>query len=177
MPTRGNALVLIGFMGAGKSSAGRAIAHKLRLPRFDTDEMVAAKLGLSISEIFRTFGEAAFRDAETQVLRELNGSSEAVIVTGGGIVVREENVAELHRLGTIVHLHAREEVIFERVARRSSRPLLQTANPRTAVAHLLGARAPLYRAAADAELDTSDLTQQQVADGVIREWNAAATRT
>lgn len=176
MHARGNALVLIGFMGAGKSSAGRAVAQKLRLPRFDTDEMVATKLGLSIPDIFREFGEAHFRDAETDALRELNGTSEAVIVTGGGIVLREENVHELQRLGTIVHLHAREQVIFERVSRRSTRPLLQTENPRAAVAHLLSTRAPLYRAAADAEIDTSDLTQQEVAEAVIRQWEAAAAR-
>ncbi|MFL6536827.1 MAG: shikimate kinase [Chthoniobacterales bacterium] len=178
MPTRGNALVLIGFMGAGKSSAGRAVAQKLRLPRFDTDEMVAAKFAISISEIFRQFGEARFRDAETEALRELDGKSEAVIVTGGGIVLREENIRELQRLGTIVSLHAREEIIFERVSRRSSRPLLRTENPRATVAQLLATRAPLYRAAADAEIDTSDFAQQELGEAVIREWErAAATRT
>jgi shikimate kinase len=177
MRARGNALVLIGFMGTGKSSAGRAIAQELRLRRFDTDEIVSAKLGLSIAEIFQQLGETHFRDAETEALRELRGDSEAVIVTGGGIVLREENVLELQRLGTIVNLHARENVIFERVSRRPSRPLLQTANPRATVAELLAARAPLYRNAADGHVDTSDLTPQQVIDAIVREWETAATRT
>lgn len=176
MRRRGNAVVLIGFMGTGKSSAGRAIAQKLRLPRFDTDEIIAAKFGLTIRQIFDRFGEPRFRDAETEALRDLSGDSEAVIVTGGGIVLREENVRELRRLGTIVNLHAREEVIFERVSRRRSRPLLQTPNPRATVAELLAKRAPLYRAAADAEIDTSDMPQQQIAEIVIREWEAAAVR-
>lgn len=176
MRARGNALVLVGFMGAGKSSAGRAIAQKLRLPRFDTDEIVAAKFGLTIAQIFEQLGEARFRDAESEALRELSGDSEAVIVTGGGIVLRQENVRELRRIGAIVNLYARDEVIFERVSRRPSRPLLQTSNPRATIAELLSARAPLYRAAADVHIDTSDLTQQQIANAIIRDWEAAAIR-
>ena len=177
MAARGNALVLIGFMGTGKSSAGRAIAQKLRLPRLDTDEIVAGKFGLTIPQIFEQFGETRFRDAESEVLHQFGGEKEAVIVTGGGIVLRENNVPELRRLGTIVNLHAREEVIFERVSRRPSRPLLQTPNPRATIAQLLAQRAPLYRAAADAHIDTSDLTQQQIAEAIVREWEATAIRT
>lgn len=176
MRARGNALVLIGFMGTGKSSAGRAIAQKLRLPRFDTDEIVVTKVGRSISEIFEQFGEARFREAEAEALRELNGDSESVIVTGGGIVTREENLCELRRLGIIVNLYAREEVIFERVSRRPNRPLLRTANPRATITQLLAARAPLYRTAADAQIDTSDLTQREIVDLIIRQWEAAAFR-
>ena len=106
MKERGNAIVLIGFMGAGKSSVGRTLARMTGLPRFDTDEMVAARFGLTIPEIFEVHGEQKFRDAETEALRELSDKRQAIVVTGGGIVLREENVALLRECGTIVYLAA-----------------------------------------------------------------------
>ncbi len=175
MRERGPALVLVGFMGTGKSSVGRAIARRLSLPRFDTDELVAARFGMPVSQIFAQHGEAHFRNAESDVLRQIGGSSEAVIVTGGGIVLRAENVEHLQRVGTVVALSAREEVIFERISRRASRPLLQTANPRETITSLLAMRAPLYAAAADAQVDTSNLTHAEAADAVIEHWNALRT--
>src|SRR4051794_3933947 len=119
MNKRGNAIVLIGFMGAGKSSVGRTLARMTGLARFDTDEMVAARFRLRIPEIFETHGEEKFRDAETEAVRELAGKGQAIFVTGGGIVLRPENVALLRQLGTVVHLRADEAVLFERLSRRS----------------------------------------------------------
>src|SRR5437588_7925281 len=130
MKERGDAIVLIGFMGAGKSSVGRTLARMTGLLRFDTDEMVAARFGLTISEIFETHGEEKFREAETDALRELTGKGEAIIVTGGGIVLRPGNVALLRALGSIVHLWADEATLFKRISRRTTRPLLRTENPR-----------------------------------------------
>jgi shikimate kinase len=170
MRQRGRALVLIGFMGTGKSSAGREIARRLRLSRFDTDELVSARFGIPVAEIFQTHGEAKFRASETEVLRELNGGCEAVIVTGGGIVLKPENIEELRRLGIIVRLTAGEETLFARITRRATRPLLKTENPRATMLELLHFREPLYRAAADFEIDTTDLTHERVADEVIRVW-------
>jgi shikimate kinase len=175
MRERGRALVLIGFMGTGKSSAGRAIAQQLRLPRFDTDELVSKRFGLAISDIFKQLGEPAFRDAETEVLRELDGGSEAVIVTGGGIVLRDQNVEQLRRLGTIVNLTAREAIVFDRISRRPSRPLLETLDPRLTISDLIRTREPLYAAAADVHVDTSDLTHEEVARAVVEQWEAAIT--
>ena len=94
MKERGDAIVLIGFMGAGKSSVGRTLARMTGLPRFDTDEMVAARFGLTVSEIFESRGEEVFRGAEAEALRELSGKRGAIITTGGGILLRPEN-AEL----------------------------------------------------------------------------------
>lgn len=167
---RGRALVLIGFMGCGKSAAGRALAHRLRLPRFDTDEMVVAHFGMPITQIFAQLGEAQFRERESAVLQKISSDQECVVVTGGGIVLRRENGNALRRLGFVAHLFAREDVIFDRVSRRSTRPLLQTANPRTTVMKLMQTRAALYRAIADASIDTSDLTHAQVADAVLDAW-------
>src|SRR2546421_5070961 len=130
MNKRGDAIVLIGFMGAGKSSVGRTLARVTGLPRFDTDEMVAGRFSLSIPEIFEMHGEDKFRGAETEALRELFGKGQAIIVTGGGIVLRKENVGLLHELGTIFYLSADEGTLFARISRKPTRPLLQTPNPR-----------------------------------------------
>jgi shikimate kinase len=167
MNKRGDAIVLIGFMGAGKSSVGRTLARITGLPRFDTDEIVATRFSLSISEIFQTHGESKFREAETESLQKLLGKGQAIIVTGGGIVLRKENVALLQELGTIVYLSADEETLFARISRRTTRPLLQTPNPRATLRELLAARLSLYRSAADVEVDTSHLKHEEVARNIL----------
>src|SRR3712207_6437984 len=104
-------------MGSGKSSVGRELAKRTDLPRYDTDEMVRARFGLAIPEIFARHGEEQFRAAETEVLRSAPNEP-AIVVTGGGVVLRPQNVALLRRLGTIVNLSADEETLFARVSRR-----------------------------------------------------------
>lgn len=168
MTGRGQSIVLIGFMGAGKSSSGKALARKTGLPHFDTDEIVSKRFGLSVTEIFVQLGEEEFRDAETEALRQLAGAGPAIIVTGGGIVLRPENVKMLRELGRMVSLEADEETLFRRISRRATRPLLQTENPRATMVELLRVRDPLYRAAADVRLDTSRLTHDEVADAILR---------
>lgn len=165
---RGEAIVLIGFMGAGKSSVGRHLAKSLKLPHHDTDQLVSARFGLGIVEIFERLGEDAFRRAETEVLAEISTEA-AIIVTGGGIVLRPENRAMLRRLGSVVTLAADEETLFERVSQRATRPLLQTANPRATLRELLRVREPLYRAAADFTVDTSTLRHAQVANLIMEQ--------
>jgi shikimate kinase len=168
MTERGQSIVLIGFMGAGKSSTGKALARKTGLPRFDTDEIVSTRFGLAIPEIFARFGEEEFRNAETEALRQLSKSAPAIIVTGGGIVLRPGNLKLLRRLGKVVSLEADEETLFRRISRRATRPLLQTENPRATLVELLRLRDPLYRAAADVRLDTSRLTHDEVADAILK---------
>jgi shikimate kinase len=173
MREHGGAIVLIGFMGTGKSSVGRLLATRLELARFDTDELVSKRLGMSVAEIFANLGEAKFREAETEALSELTADREAVIVTGGGVVSKPENVKQLRRRGVVVNLTCDEHTLFERLSRRT-RPLLQTENPRATMFELMRVREPLYRAAADFHVDTSELTHEQVADEVIRCWNRTA---
>ncbi|HMG05015.1 MAG TPA: shikimate kinase [Chthoniobacterales bacterium] len=168
MTGRGQSIVLIGFMGAGKSSAGKALAFKTGLPRFDTDEMISKRFRLPVSEIFAQFGEEKFRDAETDALKQLALGVPAIIVTGGGIVLRPENVKMLQELGTVVSLEADEETLFRRISRRPTRPLLQTENPRATMMELLRVREPLYREAADVRLDTSLLGHDELADAVLQ---------
>jgi shikimate kinase len=161
-------IVLIGMMGAGNSSVGRCLQRRTGLARFDTDEIVSSKFGLSIPEIFSEHGEERFREAETQALVELAPKAfGAIIVTGGGGVLRDENVDLLKQVGTIVWLDAGEETLFERASRRSNRPLLQTKDPRTTFSEMLRARAPLYAKVADIRVDTSALTHDEVADVVL----------
>ena len=160
--------MLIGFMGAGKSAAGRALARKTRLPHFETDDIVSAQFGLSIPEIFATFGEEKFRDAETEVIHQFSHEIPAIIVTGGGIVLRPVNVQLLRTLGMVISLEADEETLFRRISRRAIRPLLQTKNARATMVELLRMREPLYHSAADVRLDTSRLTKSEVADAILK---------
>jgi shikimate kinase len=167
MDGRGRAIVLIGFMGSGKSSVGRILSQKMGWPRFDTDELISARFGRPMAEIFAEVGEEKFRDAETEALNELAVGGPAVVVTGGGIVLRPGNVELLRRLGTVAHLEADEETLFRRVSRRATRPLLQTENPRATLAELLRTRLPIYREAADFRVDTSHLSHEEVAEAVM----------
>jgi shikimate kinase len=172
MIERGAAIVLIGFMGTGKSSVGQLLAQRNGWPKFDTDELVAPKFGLPITEIFARLGEERFRDAETSALRELPRERGSIVITGGGTVLRAENVHLLREIGTIVCLTAEEETLFERLACRQNRPLLQTPDPRATMNELLRSRETIYRDAADIVIDTSDLTHEEVADEVMEELKA-----
>src|SRR4051812_41315303 len=168
MPNRGDAIVLVGFMGAGKSSVGRTLARATGLPRFDTDEMIGARFGLTVAEIFEKHGEEVFREAEAEALRELAGKGAAIVVTGGGMVLRPENRRLLRRLGTVIHLSADEETLFKRISRRATRPLLRTENPRATVTGLLAMRLPLYREVEDVEVDTTLLSHDEVAERILK---------
>jgi shikimate kinase len=160
-------IVLIGMMGAGKSSVGRCLQRRTGLARLDTDEMVAAQFGISIPEIFEKHGEDKFRHAEMELIRKLAPDRPAIITTGGGIVLRKENVDLLKQLGTVVWLCADEEMLFERASRRNDRPLLQKENPRAVFSKLFREREPLYAAAADLRIDTSGKTHDEVSEMIL----------
>lgn len=164
---QGRSIVLIGMMGAGKSSVGCCLHRRTGLALRDTDAIVAANFGMSISEIFPKFGEQGFRQAETEALRSLPAKEQTIIVTGGGIVLREENIGILKRLGVIVWLDADEETLFARASQKQNRPLLQTKNPRKTFAQILGARSPLYANIADIRVDTSVLSDEEVAMAIL----------
>jgi shikimate kinase len=160
-------LVLIGFMGAGKSAVGRELATQLEALRYDTDEMIRQRCGKSIDQIFVEEGEAFFRDAETGALYELQTMPSAVVVTGGGIILRKENVELLRRLGRRIWLDADEETLWQRASLRHSRPLLQGANPRERFGALLQKRLPLYGAAASDRVDTAGASIVEVAARIV----------
>lgn len=168
-------LVLVGFMGSGKSSVGREIARRWGFRFIDTDTTIRQKYRKSIPDIFATFGEPFFRDEEHKTLQELQASQEAVIATGGGIILQPRNHPLLRTLGVVVWLTASEETIWERVSRNQNRPLLRTNDPRTTIRNLMSTRYPLYGAVADITVETTGLTHQEVADQAVAALNGWST--
>ncbi len=164
---RNKSIVLIGMMGAGKSSVGRCLQLRTKLALVDIDDIVASHFGTSIPEIFSKYGEQVFREIETQALREMAPAKQTIIATGGGIVVRKENMDLLKQLGIVVWLDCNEETLFERARRSGNRPLLRAENPREAFARMLQARLPLYAKIAQIRVDTSMLTDEEVAVAIV----------
>jgi shikimate kinase len=155
------------MMGAGKSSVGRCLHRRTGLALHDTDEIVTSQFGLSIPEIFSEHGENKFREAETEALRRVRTQEQAIIITGGGIVLRKENVEILRNQAVIVWLDGDEETLFARASRKQNRPLLHTKNPRKAFSQIVGARRSLYANIADIRVDTSVLTDEEVAVAIL----------
>ena len=155
------------MMGAGKSSVGLCLQRRTGLALIDTDEMVTSLLRMSISQIFAKYGENKFREAETEALRSVPGTEQRIIVTGGGIVLRKKNVEIIKKLGVVVWLDADEETLFARASKGRNRPLLLTKSPARAFSRILNARMPLYSSVADIRVDTSVLTDHEVAIAIL----------
>ena len=162
-------IVLIGFMGCGKTTVGRELQQRLGYPLVDMDQVIEQRAGKAITEIFADEGETAFRDMETALLRELNDPTapRRIISTGGGVVGREENRSLLKDLGYVVWLHAPAAVILERTAKNRSRPLLHTDDPAARIQSLMEERKPLYQETAHLKLDTAGLCSDEVATGIL----------
>ena len=163
----GRSIVLIGMMGAGKSSVGACLHRRTDLALLDIDEVVASRFQMSIPEIFAEHGEEKFREAETEVLRRMHIEEQTIIVTGGGIVLRKENVQFLKTKTLVVWLDGDEETLFARASRKKNRPLLQTKNPRKSFSEILSARRTLYAKIADIRVNTSVLTDEEVALAIL----------
>ncbi|MFV1993797.1 MAG: shikimate kinase [Verrucomicrobiales bacterium] len=159
-------VILIGFMGSGKSTVGRLLGRSLGYEVVDTDHLVVEGEGRPIAEIFADLGESGFRDLETAALESLRGREGLVIATGGGIVLRPKNRNLLGSLGYTVWLNADEEAICKRVSRSRKRPLLEAGDPRATVARLLEARRPIYRECADLVVDTAGIGIKEVSSGI-----------
>lgn len=160
-------IVLVGFMGSGKSSIGRQLARRLGFQFLDTDQLIVERTRQEIAQIFQEQGEPAFRDLETATLNSVSHLSRCVIATGGGAVLREQNRTIMRELGFVVGLTASEDVIFERVSRNHKRPLLHTPNPRETLRELLASRREIYAAAAQFTLDTTHLSHAQAVEAVV----------
>ena len=137
------------------------------LALLDIDEVVASNFGMSIPEIFAEHGEKTFRDAETDALRRVRTKEQTIIITGGGIVLRKKNVEILKKQAAIVWLDGDEETLFARASRKQNRPLLQTKDPRKTFSQIVGARRPLYANIANIRVDTSALTDEEVAVAIL----------
>lgn len=137
-------IVLVGMMGSGKSTVGRALAESLDVPFADTDSMLERRIGRRIPQLFDMFGEATFRDHETSVLQNIEEDN-GVLATGGGIVLREQNWKELRRLGVVLYLDVDADVLADRLERSNrKRPLLASDDWREKLTRMLADRRPLY---------------------------------
>ncbi|TKW77891.1 MAG: shikimate kinase [Bradyrhizobium icense] len=164
-------VVLIGMMGAGKSTIGRRMAARLRLPFVDADTEIETAAGMSIPDIFETHGEPHFRDGEARVIARLLDNGPAVIATGGGAFMREETRNRVRDKAVSIWLKADAEVIMKRVRRRSDRPLLQNADPEGTVSRLLGEREPVY-ATADLTILSRDVPHDKIVDECLEALHA-----
>jgi len=159
-------LLLIGFMGAGKTTVGRALAARLGWATVDCDDLIEARAGKTIAAIFAEDGEAHFRDLESEVTADLHHYQHTVITTGGGVVERPENLGHLRRAGRVIYLRARPETLYGRVRGSDHRPLLRVADPEARIRALLASRAPSYEQA-DRIVDTDDLTIPEVVERIL----------
>ena len=160
-------IVLVGFMGSGKSVVGRALASRLGWEFLDTDTRIEELAGCSVGEIFDAEGEAGFRRCEREVLASLAATKGAVISTGGGIVLAEENWPLLRALGPVICLEAGTDTTLNRVrGGRARRPLLEVDDPAAKIERMKAERAPHY-ARADHRVDTDDKSPAEVADEIL----------
>ena len=172
MEPRGN-LVLLGFMGTGKSAVGRRVAALAGASFFEMDAELEQRAGKPISRIFSEDGEPAFRAMESRLAEEWGRKEGAVISCGGGVVLRAENLRALGASGLLVCLTARPEVILERTARSKKRPLLAGEDPEKKIRDLLAARAPAY-AKIPVQIDTSDASLDELAARLLDLWKKPA---
>jgi shikimate kinase len=159
-------IVLVGMMGAGKSTIGRRLSARLKLPFLDADAEIEAAAGMSIPDIFETHGEPHFRDGEARVIARLLDSGPAVLATGGGAFMREETRARIRSKAVSLWLKADADIIMKRVKRRADRPLLQTADPAATVGRLISEREPVYQHA-DLTIWSRDVPHEKIVDECI----------
>jgi shikimate kinase len=164
-------IVLVGMMGAGKSTIGRRLAARLRLPFTDADTEIEAAAGMSIPDIFETRGEAQFRDGEARVIARLLEHGPIVLATGGGAFMREETRDRIRAKAISIWLRADADVIMRRVRRRADRPLLRTADPEATVNRLLGEREPVYQNA-DLTILSRDVPHDRIVEECIEALRA-----
>ena len=145
---------LVGLPGSGKTTVGRQLARRLRLPFVDSDHAIESRIGCSIREFFDREGEERFRDIEEDVLDELSKNADSVLSTGGGAVLRANNRCNLHARGKVVYLKSTPEELFRRLRHDVSRPLLQVSDPLARMRELFAVRDPLYRETAHFVLET-----------------------
>ena len=160
---KGN-IVLIGFMGSGKTTVGIRLSYKWKRPFLDTDKLIECREGRTISEIFAAEGEEYFRALETELLKELSLKiHNQILSVGGGTPLREENRNFLKQIGTVVYLRVRPQTVYERLKGDTTRPLLQVEDPLSKITELLDKRWRLYEEAADLIIDVDDMDM----DGIL----------
>lgn len=159
-------IVLTGFMGTGKTAVGKTLAHKLGCAFIDVDAEIEKEQKTTITNIFKEHGELKFREIESEMIKKLSEIENAVISTGGGAVLRQENMDNLRKNGVIVCLMASPETILKRICNNNDRPLLQVEDPLQKIKGLLEFRKPYYEKA-DIMIDTNGKNPIEVAEKII----------
>jgi shikimate kinase len=170
------AIVLVGMMGAGKSSIGRRLAGRLGIPFVDADLEIEKAAGMAIAEIFTAHGEPYFRAGEARVIARLLDGGPQVLATGGGAFMNADTRALIRRKGVSVWLHATLDVLTRRVKRRSDRPLLKGADPIDTLRQLIDERYPTY-AQADITVESRDVPHDTIVDEIVVGLRAHLART
>jgi shikimate kinase len=170
-------LFLVGMPGAGKTTVGRALARRLDMNFLDTDKEIIARTGVPIATIFEIEGEAGFRERESTVLSDLVQRDDLVLATGGGSILKEQNRTLLREKGTVIYLRAKLEHLWQRTHRDTSRPLLQTDNPRATLQALLDVRDPLYRETAHLVVDTGAQSISHLTNDIVMRLEQMRTHT
>ncbi len=161
---RGEQITLIGFMGCGKTSVGKELARMLGIAQLDLDKLIEERAGTTISEIFRTQGEGAFRALESETLRETAARDDALVVcSGGGIVLDPRNSETIRARGTAVWLRATPETIYARISGEGNRPVLKGGMTVERIAEILASRLPRYQDSADFAVDTDGKSIAEIA--------------
>jgi shikimate kinase len=160
-------IFLIGFMGSGKSTVAGELQRVLGMERIEMDDFIVKEQGMSISDIFAAYGEAHFRDLESDLLIRLQKKSDVIVSCGGGVVMREENVAHMKKSGAIVLLTASPETIYERVKDNDSRPILNNNMNVAYIKELMEKRRSHYEAAADITISTDHKSISQICEEII----------
>jgi len=168
-------LVLIGYRGTGKSAVAAILSRKLGMAAVSLDEEIVREAGMPIPEIVEKHGWPWFRDLESEIVERFASRDQVILDTGGGVVLRPRNTENLRRGGVLFWLEASVEVIVERIQESTERPSLTEGRSfLEEVEEVLSERLPLYRAAADRQIDTDPLTAAGVADEIIREFRTLA---
>jgi len=160
-------LILVGLMGAGKSSVGRIVAHQLAIPFVDSDAEIEKVSRMSISELFAAYGEEEFRALESRVMKRLLKSGPRVVSTGGGAFINDRTRKHIKKGGVSIWLKADLDVLWERVSKRDTRPLLKTENPKQTLENLMNARYPIYELA-DLTVLSRDVRKELMAEEVLK---------
>jgi shikimate kinase len=166
-------IVLTGFMGTGKTAVGRELSRLLTMKLIDVDTEIEKTQGMTINKIFRRFGESRFREIETEMIKKVTENKNIIISTGGGAVLKKENMDALRKNGVIVCLMATPETILKRTSHDSNRPLLQVEDPFRRIKELLDFRRPFYEKS-DIIIDTEGKTPLQIAEEIIEVVKAAS---
>ncbi len=160
-------IILCGFMGCGKSTIGKLVSKKIQREFIDLDEFIMKKHGMSINEIFKTYGEDFFRHAETDAIKELVKKDNLVLALGGGAVLKAINVELLKSSGKIIFLDVTANTVFDRLKNDTSRPLLNTDDKLSEITKRLNDRLPVYTLVADKIIDANDKTKEIIATEII----------